>query len=262
VSVYLETWKLFYGGQAQPCFFTDPRNFDPGSRAQIRQRAADWISYLLTTYGKRAGFLRARKASARAPVVFVYFANLFDPAEWQQIFDRVRAQTGRDAFYQGDMEGADPQLQARAFDGLHLYQPAPYTVDGDLSLAARILDPNAAVRTPASDATDRVTVGGDAATWAGEARALGRAWAATVIPGFDDRKVRNPSFVVSRDHGAERTYDFFWRQALASRPDWVLLTSFNEWHEGSEIEPSIEYSDEFLKRTRAWADRVHACARR
>ncbi len=95
---------------------------------------------------------------------------------------------------------------------------------------------------------------------AAESRALGRQWDSTVIPGFDDRKVRNPSSVVSRDHGVERTYDYFWRQALETRPDWVLITTFNEWHEGSEIEPSLQYGSEFLTRTRLWADRVHACA--
>jgi hypothetical protein len=77
-----------------------------------------------------------------------------------------------------------------------------------------------------------------------------------VIPGFDDRKVRNPSFWVSRAHGDQLTYDEFWQLSLRSRPDWVLITSFNEWHEGTEIEPSSEYGDRFLERTRHWADQT------
>jgi hypothetical protein len=80
-----------------------------------------------------------------------------------------------------------------------------------------------------------------------------------VIPGFDDRRVRNPSFVVSRDHGDGRTYDWFWAEALRTRPDWVLVTSFNEWHEGSEIEPSVEYGGEFLRRTSEWTRALRTC---
>jgi hypothetical protein len=259
VSVYLETWALFYGGQLQPGFLFDPRNFSAEGREAIRQRAVEWVSYLLRSYGNDPGFQRARKAGRRVPVVFFYFAGLFDPLEWQDIFARVRQATGREGFYQGDVEGADPQAQARAFDGLHVYTTAPLTAEGDLSLAARILNPSAAVQLPTSGVTDRLTVGSDYRVLATEARALGRSWSATVIPGFDDRQIRNPSFYVSRDRNGNRTYELQWRDALSSRPDWALITSFNEWHEGTEIEPSVEYGREFLARTRVWADRLRAC---
>jgi len=70
--------------------------------------------------------------------------------------------------------------------------------------------------------------------------------------------VRNPGFVVSRERGTHRTYDLLWRAALGSAPDWVLITSFNEWHEGTEIEPGVEYRGEFIRRTREWVRRVCA----
>jgi hypothetical protein len=260
-AAYLETWKLFEGGQLQPGFLLQPGNFSPAGRERIRRTAADWISYLLERHGRRRAFAHVAKGGRSVPVVFVYFAGLLDPLEWQDVFARVRARTGIDAFYQGDVEGADPQAQARAFDGIHVYNPAPYTVEGDLSLAARVLDPNAAVRLSTSAATDPVTVGGDYGVLSTEARGLGRSWAATVIPGFDDRRVRNPGFVVSRERGGERTYDLLWRRALGSAPDWVLVTSFNEWHEGTEIEPSTEYGSDFVRRTRDWVNRVRACPR-
>ena len=37
------------------------------------------------------------------------------------------------------------------------------------------------------------------------------------------------------------TYRVLWREAIAAAPDYVLITSWNEWHEGSELEPSVEY---------------------
>ena len=76
---------------------------------------------------------------------------------------------------------------------------------------------------------------------------------AAVAPGFDDRTIRVPGTLVPRDGGA--TYDATWRAALAVDPAWVLVASWNEWHEGSEIEPSIEQGRRYLDATRERADR-------
>jgi hypothetical protein len=79
---------------------------------------------------------------------------------------------------------------------------------------------------------------------------------AAVAPGFDDRTIRAPGTVVPRDGGA--TYDATWRAALAADPAWVLVASWNEWHEGSEIEPSLEHGTAYLEATRHWAERFRA----
>ncbi len=34
------------------------------------------------------------------------------------------------------------------------------------------------------------------------------------------------------------TYDSMWSNAIASGADEVTITSFNEWHEGTQIEPA------------------------
>jgi len=41
-------------------------------------------------------------------------------------------------------------------------------------------------------------------------------------------------------------------EAIKAKPDWVLITSWNEWHEGSEIEPSLEYGDKYLSLTQEY----------
>ncbi|MEV7401337.1 ThuA domain-containing protein [Streptomyces sp. NPDC091267] len=78
---------------------------------------------------------------------------------------------------------------------------------------------------------------------AGEyARANGLVWAPSVAPGYiDDRAVPgNTTPTLGRDDGA--SYDLEWSNALdpaiGGSPSWVSVTSFNEWHEGSPIEPA------------------------
>ena len=82
---------------------------------------------------------------------------------------------------------------------------------------------------------------------------LGRVTTVTIIPGYDDRSLGRlrPRPVTSRWGG--ETYRVLWRAAIAAVPDWVLLTSWNEWHEGSELEASVEYGSRILDDTAAFS---------
>jgi hypothetical protein len=57
---------------------------------------------------------------------------------------------------------------------------------------------------------------------------------------------------VTQRWGGE-TYRVLWQEAVAASPDYVLITSWNEWHEGSEIEPSVEYGSVMLNDTAVFA---------
>jgi len=78
--------------------------------------------------------------------------------------------------------------------------------------------------------------------------------ALTVIPGYDDRNIgrENPHFIDRKDG---ELYREFWEKALIAKPDWILITSFNEWHEGTEIEESYEFGDRYIKITEEFAGR-------
>jgi hypothetical protein len=41
-------------------------------------------------------------------------------------------------------------------------------------------------------------------------------------------------------------------------PDWVLVESFNHWEIGTEIEPSVQFGDQYLKLTAEYAARFKA----
>ncbi|RPJ23841.1 MAG: hypothetical protein EHM33_19735, partial [Chloroflexi bacterium] len=73
------------------------------------------------------------------------------------------------------------------------------------------------------------------------AQAHDMVWAPSVAPGYlDDRAVPgNTTPTIDRENGA--AYDDEWQNVLNpanGQPTWISITSFNEWHEGSQIEPA------------------------
>jgi glycoprotein endo-alpha-1,2-mannosidase len=66
------------------------------------------------------------------------------------------------------------------------------------------------------------------------ARAAGLACAPSVGPGYNARRATSDHRVRMRRAG--KTYDEMWRAAVAAKPDRVTITSYNEWHEGTQIE--------------------------
>ena len=84
---------------------------------------------------------------------------------------------------------------------------------------------------------DIVTFGGNSfARICGEAQKRHLLCAPSVGPGYDARRGDGDPRVKPRRNG--RTYDAMWRAAIQSRADRVTITSFNEWHEGTQIEPA------------------------
>jgi hypothetical protein len=84
---------------------------------------------------------------------------------------------------------------------------------------------------------DIVTFGGDKLhRLCSQAHARHLLCAPSVGPGYDARRGSDDPRVKPRRNGA--TYDAMWRSAIASGADSVTITSFNEWHEGTQIEPA------------------------
>lgn len=59
----------------------------------------------------------------------------------------------------------------------------------------------------------------------------------SVGPGYDALRATGDTHVLPRAGGA--TYDAMWRAAIAADADAVTITSYNEWHEGTQIEPAL-----------------------
>jgi hypothetical protein len=171
--------------------------------------------YLIDRYGKSPAFLKWQGK----PAIFVYgrvTGEQIPLLDWEWVFNSLQA-VGREAVFLGD--GFSEEL-AYYFDGIHTYNPAGLT---------------------------RAEIWAQYQNAAAVARKHGRLFAATVIPGYDDTIIRTPGLKLDRRNGA--LYREMWQTALGVNPGWVLITSFNEWHEGSEIEPSREYGDQHLRIT-------------
>jgi glycoprotein endo-alpha-1,2-mannosidase len=97
--------------------------------------------------------------------------------------------------------------------------------------------------------------------------------APSVGPGYDGVRAGEAPVIKPRRDGA--TYDALWHAAIAAAPDLVTITSYNEWGEGTQIEPAArrpgyasydgawglegaKADDAYLTRTAYWAARYHA----
>jgi glycoprotein endo-alpha-1,2-mannosidase len=217
----------------------EPRDFritvyweiERGSGLQLIPQAVRDLTYLLKRYATNRAFLTVRGR----PVIFLYGRVMEEvpPATWPKIIAGARADAG-DFLLVAD---GYSERNAHLFDGLHTY-----------NICTSVKGKNA----------------GQLKSWAARhyaeavklARAHGRIACVTVIPGYDDTKIRSPGLKVDRGDGM--VYRTLWEEAIRAQPDWVLITSWNEWHEGSEIEPSLEEGDEYLRITGESASRFLA----
>jgi len=82
-------------------------------------------------------------------------------------------------------------------------------------------------------------------------------FADTIAPGFDDTRsvkvratdVRTPAPAFARDRGAGAYYRDTFSVTAQTGGDLMLVKSFNEWVEGTAIEPGSKYGDLYLKLT-------------
>ncbi|MFB3826391.1 MAG: hypothetical protein ACE15B_06460 [Bryobacteraceae bacterium] len=197
-----------------------------GARSPAEIRA--WLAYFLERYG---GHPALYKVDGK-PLVAIWASATVPLDTWREIFASLRAE-GLDACY---LAGNLDTKNLAVFDGLHTY-----SVFNTKDLPATLAAAGRAVRyypllmdAPAP-----------------------RIWAATAQPGYDERLIPGRAGLYrEREDGA------FYRStldaALASGPDWLFLTSWNEWWEHTHIEPSEAHLGQYLSITREYAGKLKA----
>lgn len=205
---------------------------NPTNRSILQQD----FEYLQKTYWNDPRYLTINGR----PVVILYLTRLFK-GDGERTFQELRSllkTNGHSIFLIGDevywreYHTPDPD-RLRWFDAVTAYNM------------------HASVPDIASQFTEKVRA--EYSHWQDQARRVGVVFVPGVIPGFDDKAVRpnenhppiprNPNLFARQ---LEMAFDLTDPQL-----GLLMITSWNEWHEDTEIEPAQSFQFEYLTRLRA-----------
>ena len=198
----------------------------------------DALRHLISNHATHTAFLRY----GGKPLIFFWAVQNVFTAQGQSAIDawasiRQRVDPLRNTLWIAD--GTDIEF-LRVFDGHHLYNitwKPPVDVNTTLSKwGRRVRDYNAQHGTQ-------------------------KLWVATVMPGYNDLYIEGRANRFAHDRRNGGYYRETWQAAMDSSPDLIVITSFNEWAEGTQIEPSVSYGQLYLELT-SELSRVLKAARR
>lgn len=193
-----------------------------------RPRAKASLESMLLCFFQRYGKDSRYYQIDGRPVVFVWAVDSQSVETWQDIIGNVSS-SGYRGFYIGETTNIN---YLQVFNGIHLYGTLP---SEDLLASTRAL--SLSVRSYGLLHAEQPTE---------------KLWAATLTPGYDERKIpQRQGFSFPRDNGT--TYQKTFDAALKSDPDWILITSFNEWYENTHIEPSETYGWKYIDLTTVYS---------
>jgi hypothetical protein len=198
---------------------------------QGRARMVNGLRYIASHYSNDSHFLRWQGK----PVLF--FWNPLGNGRTLALWASIRQQVDPHHRWIWSAEGVDTNLLT-VFDGIHLFSAGYWGLqNGNMT----------AVDKGFRNKVNAYNV----------AHHSHKIWAAGVLPGYNDRRVpgRKGTYTVPRNNGA--TYRTSWNAAIASSPDWITITTFNEWFEGAMIEPSVTYGTRYLTITQQESKKWH-----
>lgn len=179
------------------------------------------LTYALNTWGSHPKFIRWNNR----PVVFIWATGRISSDRWKAILSKVRQNAGPAYFIGMGCDSADMDV----FDGMH-----DYTVNqaADVGAYEKRCGKKTVAHFMLSNTKQR------------------KIWVATAMPGYDDTAILNRSthLVVPRNNGAY--YAETLNAAINSKPDWIVVTSWNEWAENTHIEYSSNYGTLYQDMTR------------
>uniref|UniRef100_UPI00358E82E1 glycoprotein endo-alpha-1,2-mannosidase-like protein n=1 Tax=Myxine glutinosa TaxID=7769 RepID=UPI00358E82E1 len=180
------------------------------------------IKYIIDSYGKHPAFYRYKRREGRLlPLFYIYDSYLTEPEMWSAVLSHSGSNSLRGTPH-------DAVVLALLVDQRHLSEIDHGGFDGAYTYFA----------------SNGFSYGASQHNWP-EVRAFCEArsllFVPSVGPGYVDTRVRpwNGHHTRHRVHG--QYYEAGLQAALLTRPELVSLTSFNEWHEGTQIERALPH---------------------
>lgn len=173
------------------------------------------LEYISTKYNHHPAIYKI----GRKPIYYLYNSFQLKYTEWQSMLNPDSASTIRNTALDGVFIG----LWTTGFDGDFAVQAG---FDGFYTYFA----------------SDGFAFGSTTSNWpdmASFARKNNLIYIPSVGPGYIDTRIRpwNDKNTKRREKG--RYYKKMFEDAVKTDPDFISITSFNEWHEGTQIEPAI-----------------------
>jgi len=201
--------------------------------------------FIINQFGNEKSFYRDE--ITKKPLFFVYDSYMIDAVEWNKVLGNNSDELiFRKTKYDSDVIGLfcwkedTAFFQKAGFDGMYTY------------FASR-----------------GFTYGANPDNWKSLnafAKNNDLKFIPSVGPGYNDNRIRPWNKKNTKDREKGRYYDRFFEDAINCKLDWIAVTSFNEWHEGTQIEPAQSYqfkdalyldyeglpNDYYITRTKFW----------
>lgn len=195
-----------------------------------------WLKYAIGNYGDHPAYLKVDNK----PVFVLWASTTVSDSSWANIFDRLDT-IGKAVVYIAMFNGQDPPLNGLDIaNGWHTYNILSVIQNKDqipTLLNQTYANLGKAVHyypLLTDDTTPKI-------------------WAATVQPGYDDHLIPGRTTpILPRENG--ELYRQTFAAAVNSDPDWIFITTWNEWWEHTHIEPSEKFGDQYLQLTRQYAE--------
>lgn len=208
------------------------------------------VKFLINTFGNHPAFYRNLKTNK--PIFFVYDSYLIDADEWAAVLKKDGSSNLlRNSKYDSEMIGLwcwkeDSTFFLKSgFDGFYTY------------FASR-----------------GFTFGANPDNWKYLQKFAIKhnlSFIPSVGPGYSDNRIRPWNIKNTKNRQEGFYYDSFFESALKAGVNYIGITSYNEWHEGTQIEPAkpmtyknYHYKDYgklptnyYLNRTKYWLNKFN-----
>ncbi|XP_037655276.1 glycoprotein endo-alpha-1,2-mannosidase-like [Choloepus didactylus] len=178
------------------------------------------VKYIIDKYGNHPAFYRYKTRTGNTlPMFYVYDSYITKPEKWANLLTVSGSQSVRDSPYDGLFiaflveEDHKYEILHSGFDGIYTYF-----------------------------ATNGFTYGSSQQNWAGLKHfcdSYNLIFTPSVGPGYIDTSIHPWNTHNTRNRVNGKYYEAALNAALRVRPSLISITSFNEWHEGTQIEKAV-----------------------